>query len=386
MLQLTISFDGSWTNAFADEKHNHLFTSGNGLSEKAVTPGKKSLILGINETTIPQTETYRVVNDFTNTVKGIIARISGETRRLNAIPATHPLHAVFEKTTHEMKLQHKWSEIVTLESTKMNDVRTGGAGVVSATNLFFNGSAISHKLFSHYQLSLEELYEHLSENTQIAPWAPSTPGEFISIHNERAAYLKSAPKPVKKSSQEEIDAYEQHQNLVISIAEILTGKFETFGMIDAIRFTNDIPCYETNGFLYTAVLIAKLKELPKSEFNRLKETGSISKNGNISGVAMTGNIGGITEKDVYGSCAEKLQTNKLPYMAEVKVMHPMRNDKEQWHYTKLGVIKKTGECIVTIDVNQELEELLLEKINQADVNVFQFGKKGIAWVSDISQM
>ena len=105
MLNIEISFQDSWTNQFLDEHRNPLFTSMSGFNAKQ----RKLSNVVFNSNTAPQQTlvehvrqqnrdnpgmALRVPATYDNTVRGVVARLLGEVRRLSNLDAEHPLHSV----------------------------------------------------------------------------------------------------------------------------------------------------------------------------------------------------------------------------------------------------------------------------------------------------
>lgn len=381
MLYLHIGFEGSWTNSFLDENHNPRFTSGSSFGA-----GNKHLeaVVIANPTSAHSTrvETVRAMNrvnpdmayqvpaNYDNTVRGIVARLLGEVRRLNRLEPEHLVQRLAGKMTYQLRLSSEHDEIVTL-ATAPNEIQSGGAGLLPSGNPLYECGEIAKKVFGHLALSFEEM---LSKGlASEGAWAPHSPADLVTRLAWRDEEQDRFFKTLKASSGE--DAVKAvRKAFAAGIAGALKG-----AKLD-VALSEDKP-WSIAG----ALVAAKVHLLPEGEKAALIEAGALSRAGNLPGIAMSGGLGGLTIKDLYaGAGCKKAISSQMPYTTEMW-LYPSEEaqNADKKRPFSLGVIKKSGTLEIAIDLDEDQAREVTDQIEAASVGVFHFGKKGIAYVQRI---
>lgn len=381
MLYLHIGFEGSWTNSFLDENHDPRFTSGSSFGA-----GNRRLnAVVIPDTTAPHSTrvetvramnranpgmTYQVPANYDNTVRGIVARLLGEVRRLNRLEPDHLVRRLADKITYQLKLSSEHDEIVAL-ATPPNEIQSGGAGLLPAGNPLYEGGALAKKVFGHLALPFEEL---LSKGLAAeGAWAPYSPTDLVTRLALRDEEQDRFFKALKASSGDD--------------AVKATRKAFATGIGDAMKeaklgveLSLDKP-WSIAG----ALVAAKVHLLTEPEKAALMEAGALSRAGNLPGLAMSGGLGGLTIKDLYaGAGCKKAISSQMPYTTELWLYpgeEAQKADKKKPF--SLGVIKKSGTLEIALDLDEAQAREVTDQIETASVGVFHFGKKGIAYVQRI---
>ena len=401
MLKLHIRFESSWTNSFfkVGEDGNRdepLFTSGSQLaaSAKGIEPADLDLTnLAASNSRLEYLQAlqtlnpnllYRVPESFHRTVQGILARLTGEVRRLKDVEGDHLALRAFAAGTYEVKIEHEHSQLVKLNTYCVNDIQSGGAGVIAADALY-SGSADATYLLSALGNSLAAIESALSTGLPIpvTGWVPASPSELI----DRLATLNAEQTDVVKKAQKLKDA--AHITAYPCIFDFLAKKLPedvlaTLKIQSERALDGNIQAKTTvaDGALYGwslagAFIVVQVKSLSIDERERYIAEGLLTRNGGFAGLAMTGSVGSVTPKDMFTfASGQKAKSSSLPYSIDI----PVATTNSKKTFIQSGILKKTGTLSFEISGNLTLEDELRTAIENASVGPFHFGKKGVAYV------
>ena len=369
MLHIHINFESSLTNVLLDENKDPLFTSSKNFNGGQVKLSSVTLDqhAAENQTLVHHirklnqanpTMTYRVPLDYDNTIRGIIARLCGEVRRLSLLESDHPLHELWSTMQYQMDVRSEHSECYAL-ATSPNELPGSGAGIVPANNPFYNNEAVARTVLGHLA---HPLADQLSQKNLIGAWSPKSPFDLV---NRLDTLKKEQDTMIAEQKTLLKDAY------VSPIAAYAQWFKEECRRIDWEPETASNLDYWNVAGSRIALNIMRLNPVEKT---RLMDDGFLSRNGNLPGIAMSGGIGNATAKDVFaGAGCNKAFSTRMPYQTELWFEH--NNGKIKF---TLGAIKKSGRVHIQID-NHDQENWLL-RIRDCAVGPFQFGKKGLAYV------
>lgn len=369
MLHIHIRFESSLTNTLLDEDKSQLFTSSknfNGgqvkLSSVALdehAPKNQTMVHHVRKLNQANPSmTYRVPMDYDNTVKGVVARLCGEVRRLSLLEEDHPLHAVWATMKYELDVHSEHSECYAL-ATPPNELQGSGSGIVPADNPFYNGDPIARSILGHLQYSLSE---QLMEKTLVGNWIPKSPFELIN----RLAVLEKEQEVL--AAAEKVLLGEAYKSPFTSYAQWFNTQCQAIGWKPDTAPNID---YWNLAGSRIALNIMRLDPALKKD---LIEKGFLSRNGNLPGIAMSGGIGKTTAKDIYsGAGCNKAFSTRMPYQTTLWFEH---NTKKM--PLTLGMLKKSGRLHIQIDNSNQ--EVWMQRIRDCAVGPFQFGKKGLAYV------
>lgn len=410
MLELKIRFESSWSNSFYSEPGGKpLFTSGSRLSgsmkpngglkpvtfdrESALKSGSRLAYLQALQAANPEL-LYRVPVSFDRAVQGILARLVGEVRRLSDVEDSHLALRAFQAGDCDVHIEHEYSQTTKLATYEINDIQTGGAGLITNAALYSN-SEVSRRLFGHLGQSLMDLEFSIEDVLKpgVLPgglmWFPESPAALIDrinvLDQEQSDVIKKAKKAAGKGG-----TYASPYFGVLSVlaramprdAEVTIAK-QTELHVQGKAVGLSIESGALDGWsIAGATIVARIKMLTAEELGAYIAAGALTKFGGLAGMAMSGGVGNITPKDLYyfasGAWAE---SGRMPYGIDVPVMQA--NGRSQ--FVPSGVLKKTGMITFKIVDSPELEHELHTAIESASVGPFHFGKKGVAYVQSLER-
>lgn len=183
MLELKIRFESSWTNSFYTEPGGKpLFTSGSGLAGSLrPTGGLNPVIFDRRAASLSRSRIaylqalqaanpellYRVPVSFDRAVQGILARLVGEVRRLSDVETSHLAFRAFQAGECDIDIEHEHSQTTKLATYEVNDIQTGGAGLIT-NDVLYSQTKISRHLFGHLGQSLMDLEYSIGDVLQAA--------------------------------------------------------------------------------------------------------------------------------------------------------------------------------------------------------------------------
>ena len=288
-----------------------------------------------------------------DTVVGLMCRLVGDVRRLSDIPSSqHPILSIKDKITFVDDPQHKkfQSETMLLHTIE-KDVQGTGAGVATKSHCFSSNNALSEALFSVFNSTdindIQNLYSLLLKKDP-------------SILND--VYKK---KIYPRRLLIEMDAFKNLTNEHKSVLQALTNK----------------PKLANIGGILLTEKIAYLKHFNLFEKELASDTNSV---GCIKGI--TFESGGLTPKDYFVNFVKsKKQSWKMPYRIQTYRDFYDPNDMKEFNTgCSLGVIKECGMLSIFIECLPEQSQVLHDLIDNAAVQTFQLGKKGLAYIHQIT--
>jgi hypothetical protein len=374
MLFLKIRFKSSWTNSFLDEEGLPLFTSGSafGDGQRNLVPAATTWDYPDNQGRVAQVRelnklnpsmTYKVPANYDNTVRGILSRLMGEVCRLPMLEADHLAHEVFAHMQYQMDIESEHDEIVSL-ATPPNELQGSGAGLMPAGNPLYAEGPLAQKLFGHLAQPVTDILEGV---VPLVRWAPRSPSELIGklleYKEAQGAYIASIKEQADQDGREyQSPASSFGKGIAAAIKEHRSGC-----ELDA----------DADSWLWAAAVIARnVLQLAEDEREALIAGGFLSDRGNFPGLAMSGKLGQVTIKDLFkGAGCKKAFSTRMPYQADLWFANKFK--------LTLGIIKKSGTVSVSIDLPEETAELVKQRIEDAAVGPFHFGKKGIAYLEQM---
>ena len=423
MLVLKIHFDSSWTNSFfAQPGGAPLFTSGSKLTESV----KNLKAVPLDRETIQSSKSrlaylqalqaenphmlYRVPVSFDRAVKGVLARLVGEVRRLSMVEDAEQNHLAlraFAAGGYAVDIDQEYSQTTRLATFEVNEIQSQGAGLIT-NQVLYSDTEIARYLFGHLGLSsLEDMEARMDELLKPGPmapglnWYPQSPSTLLDRLNTFDEMQKATINKAKKLAgngrykSPYADTFQALSRVLSAEANDMLAKQQTRrtqGEPDGMTIENG----GLDGWSITgAITVARIRMLPREEKARLIEKGALTSRGNLSGMSMSGNVGNssLSAKDFYAWASgvkvnsawkpgEKAKSNRMPYSINMPVP-VQKGDKETTQYVPTGVLKKTGTLTFTLKDAPALEQELHAAIQAASVGPFHFGKKGIAYVQSL---
>ena len=411
MLELTLRFESSWSNSLAQSPGGPArFTSRSELSasiNELKRPEKDHLLQEASHTTetgsgplpyLRQLQAanpamrYRVPESYDNTVKGVLARLVGEVRRLEML---EPEHLALRAFAHgQAHVQHTalYSQTTTLTNAKPKAIQSGGAGLIERDGLYQHSEAARY-LFGFLGLNMAQLETHafgILGGTSIPLsaeiWTPDSPSQLLhrlsTLQAEQDEAVKAAQKQAKNSGQTYASPY---PNLLAALQKHLAQEAHDFAHKAPKKATGTdkaVATIDSQWWLAAALTIAKIKLLNPEEKQSFIDEGLLNSNGFLQGITMNGNVGEVTPKGLFQFASGRYQySNRLPYSVELPM--PVSDAKGQPIMAPAGVIKKDGTLRFTLQGPPQLEQELYDAIRSASVGPLHFGKKGIAWLEKL---
>lgn len=406
MFQLQIRFESSWTNSFYEKPGGEpLFTSGSqlmgsvkGLTTvdmgRATTIETRSRVAFLQKLQKANPESlYRVPASFNRTVQGVLARLVGEVRRLSDVETDHLALRAFDSGKYSLNIEHEHSQTTKLATYEVNDIQTGGAGLIN-NEVLYSSSKESAYLFGHLGMSLDDIQFAVSDLLKQNPphtaasarWTPTSPANLIekirALDEGQSEVIKAARTAAGKG------VYRSPFNVVFAaLAQVFpldaTATLAKQNLLasQGRKASLSIDDGALEGWsIAGAVIAARIKLLNDAELKQFVQAGALTKNGGLAGLAMSGGVGNITPKDVFNfATGVRAESSRMPYAVEVPIQMP--DGRKQ--FVPSGVLKKTGTVVFEIDNHPALEKELHEAIEAASVGPFHFGKKGIAYVEHL---
>lgn len=335
-----------------------------------------------------------------NTVMGILSRLMGEVRRLDDLDNTHPVIQLSDKVSFKNINKEFQSDLVALRSPG-NLVKDGAGGVLSKDKediFLLSKNPLSETLMSVFLLdSAEDLQNLLKDMWDDNPkyFKSSYPSsiDIMTFIDEFYGWEKR-----KSSLRDEIYSgfFLEHNG----------NKLESFGKKIYIG-----PVEDMNMFFKKLERDPKAKAPAKvtliqniwgyvfaEKINYLKRNNQfleeISKVTNSTGCmrGLAPGSGGFTIREYYLIFMDKPKKSyTLPYSISLdkKKIQVENKDDEKDKYlintkARVGVVKECGTLEIYIDIPKEDALKLYERIQNAGVNTFHLGKKGLAYVESIN--
>lgn len=340
---------------------------------------------------------YQYADITKNTVIGILCRLVGEVRRVDSLDQNHPIISLENFISFENKNVTFQNEIVLLH-TALKEVQNNAAGVIpdSKSNHFLlSKNTLSETLMSVFNYKTQEeilKFLNLLLNNDPSLFYNHYNGE-IKANTFVVNYLNA-----EKNHGEVIKGiiFNENENTLKEIGgRLFFGKSEKVQELEKfIRFSEKKPTdiklkreqleineiYNIWGFLFSK----KISFLTQNNLFKKELSNSLNRDKtSIKGLAP--NSASMTIKDFYSNFVTDKKTSwSMPYSVDLKKDLFSTEDIEFFNKdSKVGLTKESGELIIKINVPLEQELDIYKKIENAGVNTFHMGKKGLAYVSDI---
>jgi len=437
MLKLTLRFESSWTNSFYEQDESGAPVTPRFDSGRSLNSSTRNLVRVDDEPFDPQGKltgstripmlrqlqaanpslAYRVPDSFDSTVIGVLARLVGDVRRLRMIESDDPGHIAlraFAKGKYAVHIETETSMLTTLATAEPKDIQTAGAGICTYDALF-TPSALTRELFGHLDMSVEDMelaVAHDPSALTAGSWAPDSTGALVrrlqARQEEQDAIVAAARKAAVDGDLTYVtpfpamgawmmqalpeDVAAKLAKLTESAAEMAAemaaeaDRAAIEGRVGKVKKLTPPPLTVPAGALDAwgfagAVVMARLKSLPETVRQQMVDDGTLTAAGNLAGLAMSGNVGRLTEKDMFRFASGVPATShSLPFSVEL----PMRVNGRDVTIPS-GVLKKDGTLSFELDGDAALESELFDAITAASVGPLHFGKKGVAYITKLSR-
>lgn len=283
-----------------------------------------------------------------DTILGILCRLVGDVRRLDEIKllSKHPILDIKDSITFEDINRYYQNELISLH-TPLKESKNGAGGVI-----IFNSPLISKNDFSERLLSVFN----------------------YKTHSELANYIL---KLLNKDPDIRNDRYKKDISLSNIMHELCIGEKRSLKFKD--EFSKILNARINN--LYGLLLYKKIEYFKYFNDYNQEIDDLLTEQKKIPGISETS--GYFTKKDFYGAYQKEKKVNWiLPY--SITVTKPLFKKDEKMNFNaKVGVTKEGGDLFININTTEEKEQIIKNLIEEAGVNTFYLGKKGLAYVVKI---
>ena len=334
-MKITIKYDSCWRNSFLDGDNN----------EPLPKKGRKY----IASLTSLKNEKNFIKRDISkDTVMGVLNRLIGDQRKL--YQSKKDANYFFKNMEHQ--ISSKDNPKLTQEMTYLRNIsgstdQNSFTGAIKSNDAMFN-SDYSKEFWGVLALSIDELLDFIINNNLILHQFDLNP---IATINKLEVLNKEKPLAINTN-----------------LEKALTIFSEKFGDINYFNKKNQIVVIS----LYASALYLQLDRLTrKYDMDNAK-----TKKGGISGISKRG----FTKKDFMDrfTTGEKKKIFGNPYIHETFAKGEGK--------TKNLMTKASGTLEIILDISQDKAKEIRTMIYNAGVSSFYLGKKGLAFVDDISVM
>lgn len=336
-MKIEIEYEASWRNSFLDGDNNEAL------------PKKGRKFIG-SITALKKSENY-ITRDVThNTVMGILNRLIGEQRKL--YQAREDENYFFKDiealVSFKDDVKVKNNELVYLRNMSGNTDQNSFTGMIKTDDEMFT-SNYAKEFWGVLALDIDELLEFILHGKEIIEEIALDP----LVISDRFAEIGK------------FKALEEKENVSKSLV-VLEKKFE------GTNYKNNkdkvVPLN-----LYCSALYLQLERLQQSPYE-YDLSSALTKTGTITGISKRL----FTKKDFMNrfTTGEKKKIFGNPYIAKSFV-------EGEGQITSM-LTKASGVLEITIDISRDEAKSLKKMIENAGVSSFYLGKKGLAYVTNIS--
>ncbi len=333
-MRIIISYEASWQNSFLD-----------GSNDQKLPKKGRNFVASMTE--LRKKESYQQRNISKNTVMGVLSRLIGDQRKLYQARASNNYY--FTDLEHVISFENKPKtlnhEITYIRNMKGSTDQNSFTGMIKVNDPIFQ-SDYSQEFWDILSLDLNELCNFIVNNTKVVKRKPLDP---ISILNRLETIKKIKP----------VD----YNGLIKKASDRLATSFERYKPLNKKGQQLMLP-------MYCSALYLQMKRL-ESHYDM---STAKSKRGGISGISNNG----FTPKDFmdkYTTGAKKCIFGN-PYVREEYVKGEGK--------IKHTLTKANGQLVINLNIDFAKAKELKNMIDYAGVSSFYLGKKGLAYVSEIS--
>jgi len=338
-MKITIEYESSWRNSFLDGNNN----------EPLPKNGRK--YIG-SMTSLKKPENFIKRQVTLDTVMGILNRLIGDQRKLYQArdDANYFFRAIEPHVKHEDKATVVNNEMTYIRNITGSTDQNSYTGMIQTNDPIFS-SDYSKEFWGILALGFDDLCDFIIHDKKVMAELPLNP---LDIASRLEGFAKE--KPVENTAKAN------------QAMRILTDTFPDEKFPDNDQYLSKELIVIR--MLYCSALYLQLERLSARYDMRSAKT----KAGGISGISKRG----FTKKDFMArfTTGEKKKIWGNPYIHEEFVKGEGK--------TKHLMTKASGTLEIMIDVNQDEAKEIKNMIEDAGVSSFYLGKKGLAYVANIS--
>lgn len=338
-MKILIDYEASWRNSFLDGDNNI-----------PVPKGGRTFIASITE--LKTKENYIARQVTKDTVMGVLNRLIGDVRRLHQSRQSENYYFadMEDKITfidHDTTLNE---EVIFLRNLKGNFDRNSFTGMIVADNPVFKAE-YAKEFWGVLALDIEQLCDFILHDKPVLDFQVDHPIGLdpISIVNRFSALGKEKMRLLEGEIQQATEVLSSH-----------FPKYKPTSQKGLVIITS----------LYCSALYLQLNRLEK----RFDMSDAKAKQGGIKGISHN-NMTASDFMRAYTTGKSKLIYGNPYIQAEF-----LKGEGKVFNKLK----KASGQLEINLDIDLDTARDLIEKIDCAGVNSFYLGKKGLAYISDIS--
>lgn len=397
-MKIIIGYSSKWSNSFSDNITKKNIVPSMGAIQDSIK-GEKVIIKEDDSFEDIMFKINKVYPNFKynpiskNTVLGVLSRLLGEIRYLSDFindEKEHIINKLKNKISFNLLDRELYNEIVRI-STPEKEVQNNGAGLIknsSKNNILLSENKYSKLIYSALQLNdldlinlfldkvetsknVEELYVFFEDNN-VSYQDEFEIFKFLKKYDDNVKSTSSFDKNFRNMLKSKIETNDEIEYYIKTIKRI--------GLINH----NDEEFHLRPNFINMAGLLIYVctKFIEKINEKSFIEGKIIEKKGNIKGIAEAS--GGLTIKDFYNGFSDKKTTADTPYFISGKFFDKKENKKINQGEFNIGVTKEDGVLEINIAISEEDAIQLKKQIDAVGVSTFQLGKKGLAYIKEIS--
>lgn len=330
-----------------------------------------------------------------NTVLGVLCRLIGEVRRLDDLEDSHPILSLKDKITFENTNTDFQNELITLHN-QSNLVKDNGGALISTdcNHFLLDKNPLSETLLSIFLIrSQEEAVDVLTrmENNDESLFYSRYPGQ-ITVRTFLNEYLTLEKSEEKKELHSDFsfisnkwEIREYNKKLYSGSKQVMQEFFSYLNNAEGIIAKPVVPKGVTViQNLWGFIFAEKINFLRRNGLFLKEFSTSLNASGTcLRGVAPAS--GGFTIREYFLSFVDDKKISwTMPYTVELK--YPFFDEDSIADYNfkaKVGVTKECGKLEINLDIPKEEALALHKRIDNAGVNTFHLGKKGLAYIEKI---
>lgn len=333
-MKITIDYEASWRNSFLD-----------GSNDETLPKKGRNFVSSMTE--LKKETNFHIREISKNTVMGVLNRLIGDQRKLYQARESDCYYFADMESTISFKDKPKVinHEMAYIRNMKGSTDQNSFTGMIKVNDPIFQ-SDYSAEFWGVFALDFYELQDFILDETPISKPISLDP---ISILDRLEGIKKM--KPV------------EYTGRVKLASEKLSSMYEKYKPLNNKELQSVLP-------MYCSALYLQLQKLSSA----YDMSSAKSKMGGISGISNNG----FTPKDFmdkYTTGAKK-RIYGNPYMREEFVKGEGK--------IKHTLTKASGQLEIQLDINLDKAKELKSMIECAGVSSFYLGKKGLAYVSNIS--
>ena len=425
MFRLRLRFESAWTNVLATRDDGPLFVSSRGLkgSLGALVPvaldgpvpgepvraerGETRRLVRLRAVQAASPGIgYRMPASFDDTVRGVLARLVGEVRRLRRIEAEAPGHLAlraFERGRYRLDVEREHVRPASLASRLPPRDPNIGAGLIRGRPLY-EDAAVGRFLFGHLDSDVDALVDALARgHLPEGDWRPRSPGA-LADRLDRLGRATTRWTALARAARD-VDALERFARAWMTLDPGLDGQvaraldgppcgdgppFEdgpSCGAPDPVPWRRRADAIAGGALgtwhLAAAVAVARVGLLDDRARAELVRRRVLSGGGRLGGITTRGAVGRVGRRDLCDAASEaRPRSRRVPYGLDVLSVPSPDGSSAR---VETGLIVRDGTLSFAIDDDEALEGELERAIVDASVGPLRFGKKGVAWVEMLAR-